>query len=165
MRPGRRISISLAGVFLGLGSACFAPAQETGHNADIEKEQHRFAIAGFIGGTHVNSDNELTLGLEGGFHIHDRWSIGAVIERADRDKHSTLTLVGVGWHPIGHAFRLQLGVGKKDPSGSTETVVRTGLAYEMEIDKGWFLKPSLALDFIDGEDNEGVFGLYIGRAF
>ena len=43
--------------------------------------------------------------------------------------------------------------------------MRTGLAYEMEIDKGWFLKPSLALDFIDGEDNEGVFGLYIGRAF
>jgi hypothetical protein len=155
----------LGAALLLLGSAGALSAQEGGHETGGGAEHHRFAIAGFVGATHVDSENELTLGVEGGFHLNSKWSLGAVVERADRVKHSTLVLVGLGWHPIGPAFRLQLGIGRKDPSGSTENVLRTGLAYEMEIENGWFLKPYLAVDFIDGEDDEGVFGLYIGRGF
>ena len=153
----------LGAIALALTGTLFA--QESEHEPGSGIEHARYAIAGFIGGTHVNGDNELTIGVEGGYHINNRWSLGAVLERADRERHSTLVLVGLGWHPVGRAFRLQLGLGRKDPSGETETVVRAGLAYEKEIDSGWFVKPYLAVDFIDGEENEGVFGLYIGRAF
>lgn len=133
-----------------------------------EEEEHghpKYAIAAFVGGTHVGGTNEFTLGIEGGYTINSTWSIGGVLERSDRERSSTLYLVGVGWHPIGRAFRLQLGVGRKDPSGHTENVVRTGVAYELELEHNWFIKPYLAIDFISHEENEEVFGIYIGKGF
>jgi len=165
MRLVTRLLRGLGAAALLWTSADGALAQETGHVTGAEHEHHRYAVAGFIGGTRVDSDNELTLGIEGGLHLNSKWSIGAVLERADRERDSTLVLLGVGWHPIGPALRLQLGLGRKDPRGTTETVLRTGVAYEMEIENGWFVKPYLAIDFIHNEDNEGVFGLYIGRGF
>ena len=138
-------------------------AQEA-HEAHEEKA-HRYAVAGFIGSTHVGGENEVTLGIEAGLNLNSRWSLGAVFERAERERHSTLYLVGLGWHPLGPALRFQLGLGRKDPRGNEETVVRTGVAYEMELADSWFLKPYLALDFIDNEENEEVFGLYVGRSF
>ncbi len=133
-----------------------------------EEEEHahtKYAIAAFVGGTHVSGSNEFTLGIEGGYAINSTWSIGAVLERSERRKSSTLFLLGVGWHPLGPAFRLQLGLGRKDPSGHTENVVRTGVAYELELEHNWFIKPYLAIDFISHEENEEVFGIYVGKGF
>ena len=133
-----------------------------------EEEEHahnKYAIAAFVGGTHVGGTNEFTLGIEGGYAINSTWSIGGVLERSERGESSTLILLGVGWHPIGPTFRLQLAAGRKDPSGHTENVVRTGVAYELEMENNWFIKPYLAIDFISHEENEEVFGIYIGRSF
>ena len=133
-----------------------------------EEEEHahnKYAIAAFVGGTHVGGTNEFTLGIEGGYAINSTWSIGGVLERSERGESSTLILLGVGWHPIGPTFRLQLAAGRKDPSGHTENVVRTGIAYELEMENNWFIKPYLAIDFISHEENEEVFGIYIGRSF
>ena len=133
-----------------------------------EEEEHahtKYAIAGFVGGTHVGGKNEFTLGIEGGYIINSKWSLGAVLERAERKNSSTLILLGVGWHPIGAALRLQLGVGRKDPSGHTENVVRTAIAYEIVMEHNWFIKPYLAVDFISQEENEQLFGVYVGKGF
>jgi hypothetical protein len=43
--------------------------------------------------------------------------------------------------------------------------VRTAIAYEIELRERWFLKPYFALDFIENEEDEEVFGLYIGKGF
>ena len=134
--------------------------EESGH-----EEHHRYAIAGFVGSTRVGSENEFTVGIEAGIHLNRKWAIGAVIERAERERHSTLLMVGVGWRPTGEGFRLQLGLGRKDPSGKEETVVRTGVGYEFELRNRWFVKPYFAVDFIEHEDNEEVFGVYVGRGF
>ncbi len=150
----------------------FAAAVAVANESDQEKHEEsahsghgRYALAVFVGGTAVDEGSEFTLGIEGGMHLSERWSIGAVIERAERNQHSTLFLVGVGWHPFGPGFRAQLGVGRKDPRGKQENVLRAGFAWEAEIDNGWFVKPYLAQDFIENEDSETVYGVYIGRTF
>jgi hypothetical protein len=154
----------LAPLFVALGcigSASTALAAEA-HGA---AEHPRFMLALFLGATRADARNEPTLGFEAGYRIDGNWSVGAVVERADRETDSTLLLAGVGWHPSGSAWRVQLGVGRKDPRQKQETVVRTGLAYEFEFASGWVLKPYLAQDFIEEEEDETVFGLYFGRAF
>jgi hypothetical protein len=148
------------------GLVALLSASLPGHAEEEKQHPHKkYAIAAFLGSTRVDSSNEFTVGVEAGYSINSNWSIGAVLERAERSQHSTLFLLGLGWHPIGPALRLQLGAGRKDPSGHAETVVRTGVAYELELEHDWFIKPYIALDFISHEDNEQVFGIYIGKGF
>ena len=86
------------------------------------------------------------------------------MERADREQDSTLLLAGVGWN-FYRGFRLGVGFGRKDPADEREFVSRLALAYEFELGRAWFIKPYLAKDFIKNEDNEEVFGAYVGRGF
>ena len=151
-------------VLAGLWLSSPAYAQEE-HGHAGEEEHHRYAIAGFLGSTRVGSEHEFTVGIEAGLHLNRKWAIGAVIERAERERHSTLVMVGFGWRPTGEGFRLQMGLGRKDPSGKQETVVRAGLGYEFELQNLWFLKPYVAVDFIEHEENEALFGVYVGRGF
>ena len=132
--------------------------EEAGHHS-------KYAIAGFIGSTRAHGENEFTLGIEGGMNLSERWSVGVLLERAERERHSTLWLVGLGWHPFGPELRIQLGLGRKDPSGTTENMFRAAIGYELELKDRWFMKPYIAADFIENEDNEAVFGLYVGRGF
>lgn len=140
-------------------------AEEGEDGAATEHAHYRYAVAGFVGATRVQGENEPTLGVEAVVALNREWSIGAVIERADRQRDSTLLLIGAGWHPFGPGLRMQVGVGAKDPSGETEAVVRAGLAWEQEIHERWFVKPYVAYDVISNEKNEGVFGVYVGRLF
>lgn len=136
-------------------------------NAAETESEHghpKNAIALFMGATHAHGENEPTLGLEFGTNLNETWSIGGVIERSDRGKETTLLLAGVGWHPR-QKMRLQLAVGRKDPSDSRENVLRTAMTYEYELAHHWFIKPYLAYDFIEHEEDEPVFGLYIGKLF
>lgn len=148
-------------------AACLATAQasESGDEAAGEHAHYRYAVAGFVGATRVHGENQPTFGIEAGMALNREFSIGAVIERADRQRDSTLILAGVGWHPFGPGIRAQFGVGTKDPSGSTEFVFRAGLGWEHELHDGWLVKPYVAYDVISNEKNEGVFGVYIGRMF
>ena len=148
-----------------LAMALPVAAQESASGHEAEGGHHKYGLAGFVGSTRVHGENEFTLGIEAGFNLSSTWSLGVVFERAERERDTSLLLAGIGWHPFGHALRFQLAAGIKDPSGTTEAVVRTGVGYEMEVDNGWFIKPYIAVDFINNEDTEGVFGLYIGRGF
>ena len=145
-----------------------SPDHETGpaagHTAGHEEVHHRFALGIFLGATHVHSENEFTYGVEFAYNFHPKWSIGAVLEQAERESETTFFLLGVGWHPVRN-WRLQAGIGTKDPSGHSETVGRLGLTYEWELKNGWFIKPYLAADFIEHEDTETVYGAYFGKAF
>lgn len=137
-----------------------ARSQESG------TEHHRaFALAGFVGGTHASSGNAFTLGFEAGMHLSETWSVGAVVERAERERDTTLLLLGVGWHPLGPELRFQAGIGRKDPAGREENVLRLGVGYELALGNRWFIKPYLAADFIEDAGNEEVFGVYVGRGF
>jgi hypothetical protein len=162
----RRVLACVLSLFVASGALAQPAHEGNAHEAEAaEHHSSRFAVAGFIGATREHGRNEPTLGVEGGFNISETWSVGAVIERADRKRDSTLVLLGVGWHPFGPALRFQFGVGSKDPAGKRETVIRTGIAYEIELRERWFVKPYLALDFIEHAEDEEVLGVYIGKGF
>ena len=124
----------------------------------------KWGVGIFLGATHAHGENEATIGFELGHVLNKNWSIGLVAEQSERDEHTTLILAGLGWHPWG-GLRLQLGAGRKDPSGKQENVLRTGITYDWEFAPTWVLKPYFALDFIENEETEEVFGFYFGKLF
>ena len=73
-------------------------------------------------------------------------------------------LAAVGWHPY-RGLRVQLGIGRKDPSGHHENAARVGVGYEFELGHRYFVKPYFAVDFIEHEENEQVLGAYVGLGF
>jgi len=70
----------------------------------------------------------------------------------------------VDWHPY-RGLRLQVGVGTKDPAGHHENTARVGVGYEFLLGHRWFVKPYFAVDIIENEENEQVFGGYFGLGF
>ena len=153
-----KMAAAAAALSLGLGSFSVS-ASEAEEGLD-----HKWGVGLFLGATHAQGENEPTVGAELGFVINRDWSIGAVVEQTDRGQETTLVLVGLGWHPW-NGLRLQLGAGRKDPSGKQENVVRTGITYDWEFAPSWELKPYFALDFVGNEETEEVFGFYIGKLF
>lgn len=151
------MSIGLAIAIASIGAA---------NATEIESEHGhpKNAIGLFLGATHAHGENEPTAGLEIGRNLNEDWSAGLMFEQTDRGKETSLILAGVGWHPS-KWVRMQLAVGRKNPSGKHENVLRTALAYEYEIGHNWFIKPYLAYDFIEHEEDEPVFGFYIVRMF
>ena len=136
-----------------------------------EKEQHEeeghhepWGLALFVGTTRGHGENHPTLGLDLSYHLNENWSVGGVIERADREKESTLLIAGVGWHPH-QRLELQLGAGRKDPAEKRENMARVALTYRFPLKNSWFLAPYIARDFIEHEEDEDVFGLYLGKSF
>ncbi len=152
---------------LGLIATMILPMVEVNaaeHEVVEEGARPKYAVGLFLGYTRVHGENEPTLGFEAGFNINNKWSAGAVLEQTNRGRDTTLILLGVGYHPT-EKLRLQIGLGRKDPSDKEENVLRLGLAYEFELANEWFIKPYAAYDFIQNEDGEPVVGFYFGRAF
>ncbi|MCP3980302.1 MAG: hypothetical protein GY716_13440 [bacterium] len=157
---------------LWLGAALpvvLAEEPGSGHgeeHAEQHHPHHRFGVALFVGATRAHGENESTLGIEFGYNINQRWSVGGVFERAEREAHTTLILAGVGFKPY-RGLRLQAAAGRKDPAGEERNVGRLGLGYEFELGKkkNWAIKPYLAEDFIEDEEDEEVFGVYVGYLF
>jgi len=90
--------------------------------------------------------------------------MGGVIERAERDKHSTLAIVFVHLWPYKGLF-LGVGAGRKDPGDERENTLRGTIGYEFELGGGWSIAPQANLDVIENEENEEVYGIAIGKRF
>ena len=129
-----------------------------------EEEHGKHALAAFIGVTREHDENHETLGFEYTYRINTYWSVGAVVERAERDKHSTLAIIFAHWWPYKGLF-LGAGVGRKDPGDEREDTLRTTIGYEFELGGGWSIAPQANLDVIGGHDNEEVYGIAIGKRF
>ena len=157
-------TITLAMVFLLVAGVSPSLYASEGEEEQHEEHGHKWAIGLFIGLTRAHSDNESTLGIELERILSPKWSIAGLVERADRNEDSTLLMALVGWRPW-RGLTLQLGAGRKDPGNEREVVYRTGMSYEFELAPTWVLKPYIAVDFIQNEEDEEVFGFYIGKLF
>jgi len=151
---------SLPFALLIASSSLSAMASET----EAESAYPTTAVGLFLGATREHGSYEPTVGLEVGANMNANWSAGLVYEQSNTGSESGLLLAGVGWHPH-QRVRLQLGVGKKDPWGERENVIRTGLTYEFELQDEWFIKPYFAYDFIEDAEDEPVVGFYFGKLF
>lgn len=130
-----------------------------------EAEHHyKHSLGLFVGITREGSENHETFGIEYAYRVSRQWSLGAVVERADRERDSTLAVVFAHYWPWKGLF-LGGGIGKKDPGGERENTFRATLGYEWELNKGWIINAQVNLDYIEDHDREEVYGLAFGRQF
>lgn len=141
-------------------------ASDAGHEeVESPHEEHgKHNLGMFVGVTREDEHNLATLGVEYSYRINKSWSVGGVIERADRDKDSTLGIVFVHLWPTEFLY-LGVGVGRKDPGGKRENTARATIGYEFELGRGWSISPQANADFIEHEENEEVFGIVIAKRF
>ena len=141
------------------------PGEGHGEEAQHEEEHHKkHALSVFVGATHEHGEYHPTVGIEYGYHFSHLWSFGVVIERADREKSSTLGIVFVQLHPFKGLF-LTAGAGRKDPDEKRQVTYRLGIGWEFELKGDWIIAPQLNFDFVDDEENEEVAGISFGRRF
>ena len=129
-----------------------------------EEANTKHALAAFVGVTREHGENRETIGVEYSYRINKSWSVGGVIERAERDKHSTLAIVFVHLWPYKGLF-LGVGAGRKDPGDERENTLRGTIGYEFELGGGWSIAPQANLDVIENEENEEVYGIAFGKRF
>jgi hypothetical protein len=143
-----------------------AIADEAGSEATHGSgESHgKNALAVFAGVTREHDENLQTLGIEYSYRINESWSVGGVIERADREQDSTLVIAFAHFWPYKDLF-LGAGIGRKDPGGKRQNTFRATIGYEFEIGRGWSIAPEANLDVIENEENEEVYGIVIGKRF
>ena len=140
---------------------CTAPWTQ----AQAEEEGHaKHTLAVFAGVTREHDENLETLGIEYSYRISRSWSAGGVIERAERDKDSTLAIVFAHFWPYKGLF-LGAGVGRKDPADERENTYRATIGYEFELGGGWVIAPQANLDVVEGHENEEVYGIAFGKQF
>jgi len=85
---------------LSLGSiGAIADESESEGKHGGEEGHAKHALAVFVGVTREHDENRETLGIEYSYRINKSWSMGGVIERAERDKDSTLAILFVHLWP------------------------------------------------------------------
>ena len=141
-------------------------ANETGHEETHgdHAEHNKHSLGLFLGVTREHGENLETFGIEYSCRFHSKWTVGAVIERADREKDSTLGIVFVHFWPYKGWF-LGGGIGRKDPGDKRENTGRATVGYEWELPKAWLINVQANVDFIENEDREEVYGVAIGKSF
>lgn len=150
---------------LSLGSIGAIAAELDGDELRGEEKAHaKHALALFAGVTREGTESHGTLGIEYGYRINTYWSIGGIIERADRDKSSTLVIVFAHWWLYKELF-IGAGVGRKDPGDKRENTLRATIGYEFELGEDWSIAPQANLDVIEGHENEEVYGFSFGKRF
>jgi hypothetical protein len=132
------------------------------HGGDESHGKHALAL--FLGVTHEHGENLETIGIEYSYRLNKLWSLGGVIERAEREKDSTLAIAFAHLWPYKGLF-LGAGIGQKDPGDKRENVLRGTIGYEFELGRGWSIAPQANLDFIENEENEEVYGIAFGKRF
>jgi len=134
---------------------------ETTHGEEPHKKH---TIGLFLGITHEHHENLETAGIEYSYRINKHWSLGGVIERAEREDDSTLGIFFVHFWPFKGLY-LGGGIGRKDPGDERQNTFRATVGYEFEFGKGWIISPQANLDFIEDEEREEVYGVVFGRQF
>ncbi len=149
-------------------SLCMTGALAAEHSSEeihgTEEAHSKHVLGIFAGTTHEDHENHETFGFEYSYRVNTAWSVGGVIERADREKSSTLVIAFAHWWPYKGLFA-GAGIGRKDPGDKRENTIRATLGYEFELGGGWVIAPQFNLDFIENHENEEVLGIAFGKQF
>ena len=141
-------------VFCIFLSATAVADEEEGNKSHAGEGHHKHTLALFVGVT-IEDDEDLgTLGIEYSYRFHKNWSVGGVIERADRKKESTLAIAFIHVWPYEGLF-LGIGAGRKDPADERENTYRATIGYEFELSNGWVIGPQANLDHIENHETTG----------
>jgi hypothetical protein len=101
----------------------------------------------FVGVTHDDSDNELSVGATYERRLSAGFGVGGIGEyTADRE---FVLAVPFFWHPV-EPWRFLVAPGTEIEDGDHEFLVRLGGSYEIEF-SDWSLSPEVNLDFVDSD--------------
>ena len=165
-----KLANSVSALILSIIVLIFLPADltasESGHVETTHdgETHHKHAIGLFLGITREHHENLETTGIEYSYRINKHWSLGGVIERAERENDSTLGIFFVHFWPYKGLY-LGGGIGRKDPGDKRQNTFRATIGYEFELGKGWGISPQANLDFIENEEREEVYGVVFARRF
>lgn len=154
--------VTAALLMLSAGLAANEDAHDEAH--EVEEIHHKHSLGIFGGITVEDGENLSTWGVEYTYRINKRWSVGGVIERADREADSTLGIIFAHYFPYKGLY-IGGGVGRKDPGDARENTFRASIGYEFELEGGWALNPQINVDFIENHDEEKVYGIAFGKQF
>lgn len=149
-------------------SLCTTAALAAEHDSEemdgAEEERGKHTLGIFAGATHEEQENHETFGFEYSYRFDPAWTVGATLERADREKSSTLALAFVHWWPY-KGWAIGGGIGSKDPGHEKENTFRATIGYEFELRGGWVIAPEFNVDFIENHEQEEVIGIGFGKQF
>lgn len=148
---------------LSLGSIGAIASESEGTQVG-EEVHHKHTLGVFLGITREHDENRETIGIEYSYRLNKSWSVGGVLERAERDNSSTLGIVFVHLWPYKGLF-FGAGVGRKDPGDERENTFRATIGYEFELKGGWVIAPQANLDVIENAEDEEVYGIAFGKQF
>jgi hypothetical protein len=138
----------LALVFLTCAGTMAAQAQEAATAAEepgAEAEKNNF-IELFVGITHDDSENELSVGLTYERRF-DRFGTGFIAEVTKADRRESILALPFFWHPA-EPWRVVVDSGNEKSDGDDSFLTRVGGSYEIEF-SGWSLSPEVNVDFVD----------------
>lgn len=122
----------------------------------------------FIGYTKAAGETHFTYGLEYEYKFNQTWGLGAVYEKADDAHHGdgvTVAVAELFYHPLNN-LRFGVGIGEEKVGGDhphSENLYRLSASYEYHLGE-FGLAPTLAVDFIDGEQAY-VIGVALVKPF
>jgi len=129
-------------------------------------------VGGFLGASNIQDETDFSYGLEYEYKFNDTWGLGPVFERtadADHGRGVNVSLLSLYAH-VTPSVRLGLGFGEErigaDDSHHShkEDLIRVSAAYDFHFDGGFGIAPTIAVDFVDGEQAE-VFGIAFTKSF
>ena len=131
---------------------------------ETEEAYNANTVGGFIGATGAGRrDNGLTLALTYEYRFNESFGLGAEAERVFGDLDFWLATIPFSYH-FGE-WKVFAGPGlEKLDGGDTETLLRIGGEYAIEISDSWEMSPTVALDFVDG-DQEIILGVLFAYGF
>jgi len=129
----------------------------------IETVKHRHRIELFLGGTHEGSNDAFATGLGYEYRLSNLFGVGGFVEHAKKENHVWTFGVPLYAHPY-KGFRFLLAPGLEQEESKNHFLMRTGVAYEVEIGR-WSITPEFNIDFVEGGHRGLVYGLSFGYAF
>ncbi len=135
-------------VFLTCAGTIAAQAQDAATEAEepgAEAEENNF-IELFVGITHDDSENELSVGLTYERRF-DRFGTGFIAEFTKAGRRETILALPFFWHPV-EPWRTVVAIGTEISDGDNSFLTRVGGSYEFEF-SGWSLSPEVNVDFVD----------------
>ena len=151
---------------LGFVSPLAYSSDEVGHHEYPHHHVALFAGAGFERDDNGHNENGAALGLEYEVQWHEKWGIGADVERlfGSGQNRSWVAVIPLSVHPA-DGWRFFTGPGFESNATKDKFLMRIGMAYEISFHQRWSASPEFLIDLIEGGATTYVFGVAIGYGF
>ncbi len=136
-----------------------AEEEHEGHEG-VRGYKHRLELG--LGNTHSEGEDWFSVGIAYEYRLNEILGVGGLFEHIGGDLNEFIGAVPLFIHPY-KGWRFILAPGLDYRHDRSDFLIRTGVAYEFEIDR-WSITPEFNVDFVDGEQVP-VYGVSFGYGF